>query len=105
MSLCFIESGGKWWVLDVWNGGWFETPSGQIATMEDFKHPEQLRQRGQAQELLGGVPYLSYFQDVDRVFMRSFSRARGQMPWHRLLMVLGLEPSDGPGVYPAPSRP
>lgn len=103
--LCFIESGGKWWVLDVWNDGWFETPSGQIATLEDFKHPEQLRQRGQAPELLGGMPYINYFQDVERVFMRSFSRARGQMPWHRLLMVLGLDPSEGPGAYPAPSRP
>lgn len=92
--LCFIESGGKWWVLDVWNGGWFETESGQIATIEDFKHPERLRQRGYASELLGGAPYISYFQDIERVFMRSFSRARGQMPWHRLLMVIGLEPDD-----------
>ncbi|MDE3118892.1 MAG: hypothetical protein KGL03_07745, partial [Nitrospirota bacterium] len=90
VALCFIESEGKWWVFDVWNGGWFETPSGQIATIEDFKHPEQLRRRGQAPELLGGLPYINYFQDVEGVFVRSFSRASGQMPWHRLLMVIGL---------------
>jgi hypothetical protein len=93
--LCFIESGGKWWALDVWNGGWFETASGQIATIENFKHPERLRQRGQAPEQLGGLPYISYFQDVEGVFKRSFSRARGQMPWPRLLMLFGLEPDDG----------
>lgn len=103
--LCFIESGDKWWVLDVWNGGWFETPSGQIATIEDFKNPERLRQRGHAPELLGGVPYISYFQDVQGVFMHSFSRARGQMPWPRLLMLLGLAPEDGswhPAGFPDP---
>ncbi|MDE3242187.1 MAG: hypothetical protein KGO52_05645 [Nitrospirota bacterium] len=104
-ALCFIESEGKWWVFDVWNDGWFETPSGQIATIEDFKHPEQLRRRGQAPELLGGLPYINYFQDVEGVFVRSFSRASGQMPWHRLLMVIGLEPEDGPGAYPRPRNP
>lgn len=105
VALCFVESEGKWWVLDIWNGGWFETPSGQIATIEDFKHPERLRRRGQAPELLGGVPYISYFQDVQGVFMRSFSRARGQMPWHRFLMIIGLEPEDGPGAYPRLRNP
>ena len=105
VSLCFIEVEGKWRVLDVWNGGWFETPSGQIAAIEDFTHPERLRRRGYAPELLGGVPYISYFQDVQGVFMRSFSRARGQMPWPRLLMVLGLEPEDGPGAYPRVPNP
>lgn len=104
-ALCFVESGSKWWVLDVWNGGWFETPSGQIATIEDFKHPERLQQRGQAPELLGGVPYVSYFQDVEGVFMRSFSRARGQMPWHRLLMALGFEPDDEDWTSQRVSRP
>ncbi|MBM4132943.1 MAG: hypothetical protein FJ245_04160 [Nitrospira sp.] len=105
VALCFVKSNGKWWVFDVWNGGWFETESGQIATIDDFKHPERLRQRGQAPELLGGVSYISYFQDVQGVFRRSFSRARGQMPWHRFLMVIGLEPEDGPGAYPRPLNP
>jgi hypothetical protein len=105
VSLCFVEVEGRWWVLDVWNGSWFETPTGQIAAIQDFAHPERLQRRGSAPEVLGGVPYLSYFQNVEGVFMRSFSRARGQMPWTRLLMVLGLEPSDGPGAFPAPPRP
>jgi len=102
VALCFIGVEGKWWVLDVWNGGWFETPSGQIAAIEDFKHPEQLRGQGQALKLLGGLPYVNYFQDVEGVFRRSFSRAYGQMPWHRILMMIGLEPEDGPGAYPHP---
>ncbi len=93
-ALCFIESNGKWWVLDVWNGGWFETPSGQVATIEDFKHPEQLHRRGVAPEVLDGTPYVDYFRDAENVFKRSFSRAKGQMPWHRLLMVLGFESDD-----------
>ncbi|MFM8550962.1 MAG: hypothetical protein ACKOCD_01385 [Nitrospiraceae bacterium] len=95
VALCFVESNGQWWVLDVWNGGWFETPSGRIASIEDFKHPEQLRRRGSAPEVLEGTPYLDYFRDAERIFQRSFSRARGQMPWPRLLMWLGLEPEDG----------
>jgi hypothetical protein len=44
---------------------------------------------------LNGTPYLDYFKDLNRVWKRSFSRARGQMPWHRLLMELRLEPDDG----------
>jgi hypothetical protein len=93
--LSFVESDSGWWVFDLWNGGWFETHAGQIATIHDFRHPEQLRRQGQAPEVLNGTPYLDYFKDLNRVWKRSFSRARGQMPWHRLLMELRLEPDDG----------
>jgi hypothetical protein len=92
--LSFVRSDEGWWVFDLWNGGWFETPDGKIATIADFRQPNQLRLRGHAPELLEGTPYLAYYRDLDRVFQRSFSRAPGQMPWHRLLMVLGVE-SDG----------
>jgi len=94
VALSFVESDAGWLVFDLWNGGWFETPSGKIATINDFRHPEQLHRRGQAPEVLNGTPYLDYFRDLDRVWKRSFSRARGQMPWHRLFMELGLEPDD-----------
>lgn len=95
VALSFIRADRGWMVFDVWNGGWFETPDGRIATLEDFKHPERLQRRGQAPEVLAGLPYPAYFQDLDRTFQRSFSRAYGQMPWHRLLMELGLESEDG----------
>lgn len=94
VALSFVRSERSWWVFDVRNGGWFETRSGKIATINDFSHPEQLRRRGQAPEVLNGTPYLDYFKDLDRIWKRSFSRARGQMPWHRLFMELGLEPDD-----------
>lgn len=94
VALSFVESDDGWWVFDLWSGGWFETRSGKIATINDFSHPEQLRRRGQAPEVLNGTPYLDYFKDLDRIWKRSFSRARGQMPWHRLFMELGLEPDD-----------
>lgn len=94
VALSFVESEDGWWVFDLWNGGWFETPSGRIATIDDFRHPEQLSRRGQAPKVLNGTPYVDYFKSLDQVWKRSFSRARGQMPWHRLLMVLSLEPDD-----------
>lgn len=94
VALSFVESDDGWWVFDLWNGGWFETRSGKIATINDYSHPEQLRRRGQAPEVLNGTPYLDYFKDLDRIWKRGFSRARGQMPWHRLFMELGLEPDD-----------
>ncbi|MEK6525593.1 MAG: hypothetical protein AABZ22_01845, partial [Nitrospirota bacterium] len=94
VCLSLVESEGGWWVLDVWNGGWFETVEGKIAAVQDFQQPEALRQRGQAPEVLNGTPYLDYFQDLDQVWKRSFSRARGQMPWHRLLMLLHVEQED-----------
>lgn len=102
VALSFVESEDGWWVFDLWNGGWFETPSGRIATIDDFRHPEQLRRHGQAPEVLNGTPYLDYYRDLDRVFQRSFSRARGQMPWHRLLMVLGLETGDNHSLDTSP---
>ena len=91
VALSFVRSEDGWWVFDLWNGGWFETPDGKIATIADFRQPDRLRRRGQAPEILDGTPYLDYYRDLDRVFKRSFSRAPGQMPWHRLLMVLGIE--------------
>ena len=94
VALSFVESENGWWVFDLWNGGWFETPSGKVATIDDFRHPEQLRRRGNAPEVLHGTPYLDYFKELDQVWKRSFSRARGQMPWHRFLMVLSLERED-----------
>lgn len=93
--LSFVQSEDGWWVFDVSNGGWFETADGRIARVEDFRHPETLRRRGQAPAVLHGIPYLAYYQDLEAVWKRSFSRARGQMPWHRLLQVVGLEPEDG----------
>jgi hypothetical protein len=95
VALSFVESDDGWRVFDVEHGAWFETEIGRIATVPDFRHPEQLRRRGQAPEELGGMPYLAYFEKVEEVWKRSFSRARGQMPWHRLLMVLGIERADG----------
>jgi len=103
LYISFVKSEMGWMVFDVWNGIWFETPSGKIATIDDFSHPEQLRQRGQAQEVLNGTPYLDYFKDLDLAWKRSFSRARGQMPWHRLLMELGLEPDDSDWSLPEAS--
>lgn len=106
LVISFVRAEAGWWVFDVWNGGWFETPEGRIATIDDFKHPEQLRHRGDAPELLYGRPYLDYFHDLEQTFHRSFSRARGQMPWPRLLMKLGLEPDDGDWRPPTrPDRP
>ena len=91
VALSFVRSEDGWWVFDLWNGGWFETPDGKIATIADFRQPDQLLRRGRAPETLDGIPYLDYYRDLDRVFERSFSRAPGQMPWHRFLMVLGIE--------------
>ncbi len=93
--LSFVQSEAGWWVFDVRNGGWFETANGGIARIEDFRHPETLRRRGQAPEVLHGIPYLAYYQDLDSIWKRSFSRARGQMPGPRLLQALGMEPADG----------
>jgi hypothetical protein len=76
MALSFVESEDGWWVFDVEHGAWFETETGRIATVPDFRHPEQLRRRGQAPEELGGMPYVTYFQNVEEVRKRSFSRAR-----------------------------
>jgi hypothetical protein len=95
VALSFVESDDGWRVFDVEHGAWFETEIGRIATVPDFRHPDKLRRRGQAPEELGGMPYLAYFEKVEEVWKRSFSRARGQMPWHRLLMVLGIERADG----------
>lgn len=91
--LSFVQSEEGWWVFDISNGGWFETASGQIATITDFKRPETLQRRGVAPEALAGTPYLAYFQDLEAVWKRSFSRAHGQTPWHRLLIETGLEPA------------
>jgi hypothetical protein len=88
--LSFVKSGPDWWVFDVTNGGWFETPAGHIAAIQDFHHPASLRPRGAASAMLDGLPYLAYFQDLDRVHARSFSRAPGQTPWHRFLIEAGL---------------
>lgn len=93
--LSFVRSQDGWWVFDLWNGGWFETPDGKIATVADFRQPDRLRRRGQAPEVLDGVPYLEYYRDLERVLQQSVSRAPGQMPWHRLLLVLGVE-SEAP---------
>ncbi len=95
IDLSFVQSEKGWWVFDVRHGTWFETPSGQIATVADFQHPEALHIHSSAPEVLNGVPYMDYFWDVEGVFKRSMSRAHGQMPWPRLLMLLGLEPNDG----------
>lgn len=86
--LSFVESDSGWWVFDVRNGGWFETEQGAIATIEDFKHPEKLTRRGHAPEVLEGTPYPAYYQNLEEVGKRSFSRASGQMPWYRLVMTL-----------------
>jgi hypothetical protein len=82
-------------VFDVANGGWFETADGMIATVEDFRHQQSLRRNGGVPEILDGTPYLDHFQDLDELWRSSFSRAKEQMPWHRLLLVLGLE-SEAP---------
>jgi hypothetical protein len=103
VCLSFVESERGWWVLDVWNGGWFETAESRIATVQDFQHPEALRQRGQAPAILDGAPYRDYFRNLDQIWRESFSRARGQMPWHRLLVELGLEPDDSDWSSPEAS--
>ena len=95
VTLSFVESEDGWWVFNVEHGAWFETEAGRIATIQDFRHPEHLRRLGRAPDEWGGVPYLAYFEKVEEVWKRSFSRARGQRPWHRLLMKLGLEQADG----------
>lgn len=92
--LSFVASDAGWWVFDVWNGIWFETASGDIATIKDFQRPETLRRRGHAPTAISTIPYSAYYQDLEAVFRGSFSRARGQMPWHRLLMLVGLEPPE-----------
>jgi hypothetical protein len=94
VTLSFVRSNEGWWVVDVSNGAWFETPDGKIATIADFQRPERLRRRGPEPNGLDGTPYLAYYRDLDRVFQKSFSRAPGQIPWHRLLMVLGVESDD-----------
>lgn len=93
LALCFIKADEGWWVFDILHGAWFERPDGKIATVEDFRDKERLRIRGQAPESYGGVPYRDFFIEVEKVWQRGFSRAPGQIPWHRLLMVLGLEPA------------
>jgi hypothetical protein len=94
LTLSFVRSDDGWWVFDLWHETWFETPEGRIATVVDFQQPERLIRHGRAPDMLEGTPYLAYYRDLDPVLARSFSRARGQMPWPRLLMALGLE-SDG----------
>jgi hypothetical protein len=91
--LAFVAARQGWWVFDVTNGGWFETPAGRIATMAEFQRPESLRRRGAPAELQG-LPYLAYFEQLDLAWARSFSRAPGQVPWRRLLSELGFMVSD-----------
>lgn len=94
--LAFVESGRGWWVFDVTNGGWFETPEGRIATMTDFLRSGSLRRRGVPADL-PGLPYLAYFEQLDLAWARSFSRAPGQMPLPRLLSEFGFTRPDSDG--------
>ncbi len=59
--LSFVISERGRMVFDVTNGGWYETLAGNITTIEDFRHPEQLYRRGQAPETLNGTPSLTIF--------------------------------------------
>ncbi len=95
--LSFVRSDRGWWVFDVRNGGWFETDSGHIATVADFRRPEALHRRGPAPGALRDTPYLTYFLNLDAVWKRSFSRAQGQTPWHRLLSGTGLASASAQG--------
>lgn len=97
VALSFVRSDRGWWVFDVRNGGWFETDAGEIATIEDFRHPESLHRRGPAPDALQGTPYRAYFLDLEAVWKRSFSRAQGQTPWHRLLSLTGRAPAPATG--------
>lgn len=94
LVLAFVRSDRGWWVFDVAHGVWFERPDGGVATIDDFRDMARLTVHGHAPDPYGGRPYRDFYGHLDAVWRVSFSRAYEQMPWYRLLALLGLAPAS-----------
>ncbi|TAJ08568.1 MAG: hypothetical protein EPO61_10805 [Nitrospirae bacterium] len=98
--LIFMKAQRGWIVIDITNGGWFETKEDQIATIKEFEDGTQLHVEGDIKKAIAGdtikgdeVPYRAYFSNLPEVFKAEGSsiRSRKQMPCHRIYQILGFE--------------
>ena len=85
MAITTVWLGGHWRLFDPYNGVYFRTPQGEVATVEDFiAHPEKLVAVPVQSQIEGpsAVDFGRSLRSLD--LSQGFSRGKLQMPTYRL---------------------
>jgi hypothetical protein len=87
LMVAITEFEGRRWLFDVDNQLLFVRPDGALASLDDLVAQSAIVARVAGDLKVNGIPYLQYFEHLDRVSY-SFQRIERQQPLPRLLQTL-----------------
>ncbi|MDD5421799.1 MAG: hypothetical protein WC592_01315 [Candidatus Omnitrophota bacterium] len=91
--MSFVKLNGKWAIFDSYNGTYFMTADGKIATIDDMSGKDF------GDSSYRGVPFSELKQELERILNeKRTTRPEKQMParriWFEIKKVLGIEKED-----------